>query len=106
MSLARDLETKAQQAAAEASILRSEQRYKSVVLASSQVVWSTNPAGEVVEDLPSWRSFTGQTTEELLGRGWMVKIHPDDMPSVQAALEQWPAVRNTVQGEFRVLAAR
>ena len=43
------------------SLHGSEQRYRSLVLASTQVVWTTNAAGDIVEDLPTWRAFTGQT---------------------------------------------
>ena len=90
---------------ARASLRRSEQRYKSLVLASSQVVWSTDAPGEVVEDLPTWRAFTGQTKEEMMGRGWMRKLHPDDIQRVSEVWEHSLATRTSHENEFRVLAA-
>src|SRR5436309_5218556 len=41
----------------------SEERYRSLAAASSQMVWATTAVGEVVEDSPSWRAFTGQSWE-------------------------------------------
>src|SRR5215467_1547508 len=63
-----------------------EERYRSLVLASSQAVWSTNAIGDVVEDLPSWRAFTGQTKEEMMGRGWAQKVHSED---IERVVEIW-----------------
>src|SRR5882757_3798601 len=38
---------------------RLERRYRTLVEATGQVVWSTAPEGHMVEDSPSWRAFTG-----------------------------------------------
>jgi PAS domain S-box-containing protein len=85
--------------------LHSEERYRSLVMASSQVVWSTNAAGEVIEDLPTWRAFTGQTAEEMAGRGWARKIHPDDVEQVIEVWERSLATGTPHENEFRVLDA-
>jgi PAS domain S-box-containing protein len=82
-----------------------EDRYRSLVLASSQVVWSTTAAGEVVEDLPTWRTFTGQTAEETMGRGWARKLHPDDVPRVTEVWERSLTTGMAHEVEFRLLAA-
>jgi two-component system CheB/CheR fusion protein len=84
---------------------RSEERYRSLALASSQVVWSANSAGEVVEDLPTWRAFTGQTKEEMLGGGWMRKIHPEDIEHVVEVWQRSLANGTPHENEFRALAA-
>ena len=57
---------------------RLERRYRSLVEATGQVVWSMGQGGEVLEDSPSWRAFTGQSPEQLVGRGFLEAIHPDD----------------------------
>lgn len=90
---------------AQGSLQSSEERYRSLVLASSQVVWSTTAAGDVVEDLPTWRAFTGQTTEEMMGRGWMRMLHPEDIQGVSEVWERSLATRTPHQNEFRVRAA-
>ena len=63
---------------AERALGLSEERYRSLTLATSQIVWNTNPQGEMAEDLPMWREFTGQTPAEIQGRGWIDAIHPED----------------------------
>lgn len=89
---------------AEASLHRSEQRYRSLVLASAQVVWRTNAAGEVTEDLPTWRTFTGQAQEDMMGLGWAKKLHPDDLEQVTTVWHQSLATGTPNENEFRVMA--
>lgn len=87
----------------EQDLHRSVDRYRSLVIATAQVVWSTNPAGEVIEDLPLWREFTGKSAGETLGRGWLNGIHPEDR---ERALQAWSnAVKNhsSYGAQFRVL---
>ncbi len=67
---------------AEEALRKSEQQYRSLVIATAQIVWQTNADGEVVEDLPTWREFTGQSQEESLGRGWINALHPADQERV------------------------
>jgi PAS domain S-box-containing protein len=90
---------------AQTSLRGSEERYRSLVLASSQVVWSTTAGGDVIEDLPTWRAFTGQTKEEMIGRGWMTMLHPDDIKHVTEVWEHSLKTRTPHENEFRVKAA-
>ena len=53
----------------------SEQRDRSFVEASAQVVWTTNLCGEVEMDIPAWQAFTGQTAVQAL-RAWLDGRHP------------------------------
>lgn len=55
-----------------------EERFRSLVLATSQIVWSNTPDGRVDEDSPSWRAFTGQTYEQWREFGWLEAVHPED----------------------------
>jgi PAS domain S-box-containing protein len=67
---------------AEEALRKSEQQYRSLVIATSQIVWETNASGEVVVDVPMWRKYTGQTLEECMGMGWLDAVHPADMERV------------------------
>jgi PAS domain S-box-containing protein len=64
----------------------SEERYRSYIEVTGQLGWTTNPQGEVVEDLPTWRRFTGQSEEDIRGAGWASALHPDD---VEHTLRVW-----------------
>lgn len=77
---------------AEVTLKQSEERFRSLIEATSQIVWSTDAAGCFITDLPQWRAFTGQRIEEMLGWGWLKAIHPDD----QAISEQrWTEALST-----------
>ena len=87
---------------AEEALKQSEARYKSYIEATNQVAWVTNAYGEVEEDLPSWRKFTGQTYEEIKGTGWAKAIHPDD---VEHALKVWNnsvEIKSPYEVEYRM----
>jgi PAS domain S-box-containing protein len=66
----------------EEAIRRSEERYRSLVQGGAQVVWVSNPDGEIAEDCPEWRFVTGQSREEYLGSGWLDAVHPEDRDRV------------------------
>lgn len=59
------------------ALRQSEERYRSLVEATSQIIWNTNAQGEFGEQ-PSWSAFTGQTYDEYKGWGWLNAVHPDD----------------------------
>jgi PAS domain S-box-containing protein len=80
----------------------SEQRHRSYIELTGQLGWMTNAEGELVEDLPSWRMFTGQSEEEIKGAGWANALHPDDR---ERALEVWNravAAKSAYEVEYRV----
>lgn len=87
---------------AEAALRESEERYRSLVTATAQVVWVTDAQGGVVGDLPSWRAFTGQTQEEIQGWGWMSALHPDDVAHTYALCAQALSHRQPYDAEYRV----
>ncbi|TDD84767.1 PAS domain S-box protein [Actinomadura darangshiensis] len=70
---------------AEEVIRRKEQRYRSLVEASAQVVWVAAPAGGVIDDAPEWRAITGQTPDDYAVGGWLTVVHPEDRPRIEAA---------------------
>jgi len=71
---------------AEEALRRSERRYRSFVEVTSQFAWVTDAGGNVVEDVPALRSFTGQTYMQAKGAGWADALHPDD---TQRTLRVW-----------------
>ena len=87
---------------AEEALRHSEKRYRSFLEVTSQFAWVTDANGQVVEDIPSWRSFTGQTYEQTKGTGWSTALHPQD---VQHTLEIWNRAVTTKEHydvEYRV----
>ncbi|HYZ71899.1 MAG TPA: PAS domain S-box protein [Chthoniobacterales bacterium] len=54
---------------------------------SSQVPWTADPAGNILDFSDRWISLTGRKREELLGSGWMSVPHPEDLPHMRKAWE-------------------
>ena len=75
---------------AETVLRTSEARFRSLVTATSAIVWSVPPSGGFETEQPGWADFTGQTFEQYAGAGWLAAVHPDDhaptLSAWQAAL--------------------
>ena len=87
---------------AELALHLSESRFRSLVMATAQVVWTTKAEGQVVEECPSWRSFTGQGPREELGWGWLEAVHPEDRTRVRQAWLEAMRHQRAYQAEYRV----
>ena len=85
-----------------AAVRENEARYRSLVTASAQFIWTTNAEGEVLEDLPAWRAFTGQSYDEIKGWGWASALHPDDLERTQATWEHAVATCTLHETEYRM----
>jgi len=68
------------------------------------VALSTGAPGEVVEDSPTWRAFTGQGKEEMRGDGWMRKLPLADVQRVSEIWKHSLATGTSHETEFRILA--
>jgi PAS domain S-box-containing protein len=84
------------------TLRRTEARFRALVDASAQIVWTANGAGEAEEDSPSWRAFTGQTYEEWSGWGWLEALHPDDRARTASLWESSIARQAPLETEYRV----
>lgn len=70
------------------AVRESEERFRTLVESTAQVIWTVSPEGEVERDLPSWSAFTGQARAEYEGRGWLDAVHPEDRDRALAAWTQ------------------
>lgn len=85
----------------EAELSASENRFRSLVEATSLLVWNTDPDGQI-EDMPKWREFTGQSQEEVRGSGWLQALHPDDHERAETVWRKALAERSLYDVEYRV----
>jgi PAS domain S-box-containing protein len=82
---------------------RNMERFRALVLASHDVVWSAGPDGDVHSDNPSWSAFTGQSAGAFTGQhGWLAMVHPDDRDKARAGWDRAVATRTPWEGEFRL----
>ena len=90
------------EAASAEAVRRTRERYRSLVQAGNQVVWVTNPAGEVAEDSPEWRWITGQSVEDYLADGWLAAIHPNDRDRIERDWRDCIRTGTVFDGSYRV----
>jgi PAS domain S-box-containing protein len=100
---------------AERALADSERRYRALIDATTQIVWSTRADGHVIREQPSWGAFTGQSFAEYCGWGWIEAIHPEDRAHTN---DSWIAAVTNVtifeiehrlqrhDGEYRYMSVR
>jgi PAS domain S-box-containing protein len=84
------------------SLKESEQRFRSLVTATSQIVWLADTNGKVIGELPEWHKFTGQDTESTKHSGWLEAIHPDDRDSTASIWAKAVAEHCLFETECRI----
>ena len=100
----------------ETPIALSELRYRSLVEATTSVVFMTDAHGAFVEPQKGWEDYTGHRWDVHQGFGWSQGIHPDDLAGVEesrlAALEEKRIVdvhcriRHAASGAYRHCVVR
>jgi PAS domain S-box-containing protein len=87
---------------AENKVRAGEERYKSYIDMTTQLGWTTNDQGEIVEENPFWSKYTGRGYEEIKGFGWLEDIHPDDRDHTEQIWRKALAERGLYETEYRV----
>ncbi|MEH1955594.1 hybrid sensor histidine kinase/response regulator [Nostoc sp.] len=87
----------------QAALRDSEARYRSLAEASASIVWRAAPWGNVVDEIPTWEAFTGQSLEQYKGWGWVEALHPEDRSSMVEIWKQAFPTRSVAVAEYRVL---
>jgi PAS domain S-box-containing protein len=78
-----------------------EQRYRALVRATSSLVWTTAPDGQIV-DMPEWRAYTGQSIEQIKGWGWLNSLHPDDRERTAVVWQKAVDTRSFYETDYRI----
>jgi PAS domain S-box-containing protein len=71
---------------------QSERRFRGLAETIPQMVWATNPGGEVTYLNPRWSEYTGTPPGRSLGWGWVDAIHPQDR---EASVRLWKEALET-----------
>lgn len=86
---------------------RSEERYRALIEATTQAVWSWNPekgTSDFERAQVWWEQLTGQTLQEQKAKenSWLDVIHPDDRAATAAAWTSSIATGKIYDVEYRV----
>ena len=99
--IARDISDRKQ---ADSAIRASEERYRSLTIATSQVVWTTDAQGQLIDTKP-WIKYTGQSDEEAKGSGWLDSVHPEDRDRTAKIWAEALESKKLYETEYRLRAA-
>lgn len=92
----------AERHATEAELRRSESRFRTLINASTQILWTTDANGLVADDIPTWRAYTGQTIEGIRGWGWLESVHPEDRERTASTWARAVAERGAYEVQYRI----
>ncbi|MEG4269021.1 PAS domain S-box protein [Microcoleus sp. Pol12A4] len=87
---------------AEDVLKQNEERFRSLIEATAQIIWIGNADGELTSEQPTLGAFTGQTFEEYKGWGWLDAMHPDDRAHVGSIWSAAVANRSLYEDELRM----
>ncbi|MFH1102043.1 MAG: PAS domain S-box protein [Methanobacteriota archaeon] len=87
---------------AEEALQKSENRYRASIELTQLLAWTTSGNGEIVEDIPTWRKFTGQSYEDVKGSGWVKAIHPEDLERTIRIWTKAVETKSTYETEYRL----
>lgn len=89
---------------AEGELRRSERRYRTLVSATSKLIWTATPTGEIVPPEEEV-TFSGRPREEAVGWGWLDIVHPDDRVRAERQWREAVSAGQPLASEVRIRRA-
>jgi PAS domain S-box-containing protein len=83
----------------------SEARFRSLVTATTAIVWGSAGNGEFDAEQPGWTAFTGMASDRFKGLGWLDAIHADDRAHSSASWAEAIAAGTLYEVEHRLQRA-
>lgn len=79
-----------------------KEHHRAIVDSLSSLVWRTDSSGRHEYVGSAWLSFTGRTLEEVLEKGWLASVHPDDACACRVLLKEQLTRRESFDFEYRL----
>ena len=87
---------------ADEAVSQFEQRLSTLTDVMPQLVWFSDPAGNIQYLNQRWYDFTGMQKLDALDWGWEQVIHPDDLPQLLTIWKHSLATSSDYETEFRL----
>jgi PAS domain S-box-containing protein len=88
--------------AAEDTLRESESRFRVLAQAIPNQVWTASPDGKLDWLNQKVHDYSGLTAGQLLGDGWALLVHPEDLPRVGAQWQRSLELGTRYETEFRI----
>lgn len=88
---------------AQEALAKSEEHFRFVTDTVPVMLWLTDENHSTIYINRTWQEFTGQTEDEVLGFGWLEKLHPEDRQQACDSFIQSTTRRDMVRLEYRLL---
>ncbi|MEG4291936.1 PAS domain S-box protein [Microcoleus sp. C2C3] len=89
---------------AEEFVRMSEERYRSLAMATAQLVWMTDASGIPSGPQPEWIAYTGMSLEQIRDN-WIEAVHPEDRDRTIQAWMRAVEAKSLYEVEHRLRAA-
>jgi PAS domain S-box-containing protein len=86
----------------EAALKESEERFRSFVTNTAQIVWTTGPSGSFDSEQLEWSRFTGQNVSQALHWGWLEAVHAEDRELTKSSWLHAIETKTSYQHEHRL----
>jgi PAS domain S-box-containing protein len=90
------------QRAAERALRESEEHFRMLADSTPALIWMSGPERDLRFFNRSWLEFTGRSSEEEAGDGWLSGVHPDDVARVTSTFSQAAAQLRPFDLEYRL----
>ncbi len=90
---------------AELALARSDARFRTLISAIPQLVWSCTPNGSCDYVSDQWLAYAGGHLDDYLNYKWLTIIHPEDVPPTNHAWQQAVATGASYTVEYRLRGA-
>lgn len=79
----------------ENSLAEHDRHLRKILDTIPDLIWSARPDGTADFLNQSWLQYTGLAEDQALGNGWIMAMHPDELPAI---MQKWQdAIRNGVE---------
>ncbi len=79
-----------------------EDRFRTLALATTDLLWITNIDGTAKEADPTWYTFTGQEDTHFTGWHWLNTIHIDDQERIEEIWKKAITAQQSCEAECRI----
>ena len=84
------------------AIKRADEHVRAMLEATPESMWVADTVGQAVQVNARFCAYSGMPAEQLVGHGWKVMIHPEDLPIFAAAGDEGERTEDVIEWTFRL----